>query len=1267
MKNRTSTALAAGSVALVLASVFAPPGAAAVAARQTAAERAAETVRTEKPPESPGPSVDPAERGRLLAGDYRTSADLSWTTDGDSTGLHVLVAEERTGYTWRTLATLSEPGFETDRWIGNVCFTASGRKAVAVYAPRAFTNDGRLFDRGGFTALIDVPSGRVRKLPLRSSLAYFNPGCGAGELSVITQAKGGDVPGDGAAATRLSVLDTGDGTLAPPVERPGQITSAVPVGTAIVAAGGNHLLRIERDGATTRLARTASTPFRLAADGGGGVVYMEYRGDVADVRRLAAPDPGRPAGLLASGPLSGVNVVAGTAGKVFLTGDLRLRKHLPTAVSQVGVPATAQLSTHGRLAILPGARPAIGGPEAPSEAWQRSMTLPAPGRPHALELAARVVPTGKDVTFAVTPGDGSAGSAASGGAAPRSTAAAAGVSTTPVDAEAYCGVPRNDARSQVYQPTPRQVEWAADQAVVGNLTMTRPSNWKQSGLPAWSPQGLFPPLALEGGGRVPVQVFLGIMSQESNLWQASGHVLPGVTGNPLIGNYYGRQVYNDNAGDDWVIRWAESDCGYGITQITDGMRKAGRERPCKDGYCEVALPATQQRAVALDYATNIAAGLRILQDKWNQTRRAGLIHSNGDPKWLENWFFAIWAYNSGFHPDAGDGSPWGVGWMNNPANPRYPANRAFFNKDPHDPAHPQHWPYPEKVIGFAAYSIATPDGPGFRPAWWVSELDREMAKPPVHAFCVPDKNTCDPSGSYVPNDPEVAGEPAGPCAHQNSVGQYDLQCWWHTSTQYHACGSGYCGNELHRFDTSYPEQPDGTNYPPDCSLAGLPSGAYVVDDVPASVPIVRPGCSRTWGDHGSFTLAFNPDGFNAYASKIDFHQLGAGFGGHFWFAHTRAAAGNSIFGVTGTWRPPSAVSGWTRLKVHIPSHGAHTQLADYVIDLGGGAGQRHRVVSQYWRKDMWVDLGVFNLRSGASVSLSNLTPREEGAGWDWDIAFDAMAFIPTGKPTVDYVALGDSYSAGEGNAPFDPVSDYTLGDRNSKCHRSTESAYARQISRTGSQSPIAADPTAAFAFLACSGAKFQHVTGSSYPSKGEPPQLAQGYLDEDTDLVTLSIGGNDAGFGLIINQCVLGLSCIDPAIEQRIDQLADDYYASYSTIHRAAPNARVIAVGYPHIFNPALRDPLSCLENLVISSTEADWINEMTSKLNTAAAGAVTRLRNEGVDIRFVDAVPAFKGHAVCDPTPYLNSLSLEDGKTFHPNVFGQALYADLVEQAMVG
>ncbi|MFI5903638.1 hypothetical protein [Streptomyces cyaneofuscatus] len=128
----------------------------------------------------------------VLGGDYRKSGDVAWTTSGDAQGFHVMTARESEGYAWKTTASLTEPGFDADQWIGNACVTASGDHAVVVYAPRTFTNDVRLMARGGFTAVVGLASGSVTKLPLMTSLSYYNPGCGADETAVLTQSMGED-------------------------------------------------------------------------------------------------------------------------------------------------------------------------------------------------------------------------------------------------------------------------------------------------------------------------------------------------------------------------------------------------------------------------------------------------------------------------------------------------------------------------------------------------------------------------------------------------------------------------------------------------------------------------------------------------------------------------------------------------------------------------------------------------------------------------------------------------------------------------------------------------------------------------------------------------------------------------------------------------------------------------------------------------------------------------------------------------------------------
>jgi Ig-like domain from next to BRCA1 gene/Transglycosylase SLT domain len=125
------------------------------------------------------------------------------------------------------------------------------------------------------------------------------------------------------------------------------------------------------------------------------------------------------------------------------------------------------------------------------------------------------------------------------------------------------------------------------------------------------------------------------------------------------------------------------DFGYGIMQITSGM-------PGAFGNVRGSIPPASQSSVASDYVFNIAYGAKMLVDKWNSTPRIG----NGDPSILENWYFALWAYN-------------GWGWVNNPNNPR-------FSRVGTPAQNPSTFPYQERVL----YLVQHPpsDGAG-NPRW----------------------------------------------------------------------------------------------------------------------------------------------------------------------------------------------------------------------------------------------------------------------------------------------------------------------------------------------------------------------------------------------------------------------------------------------------------------------------------------------------------------------------------------------------------------------
>lgn len=1208
--------------------------------------------------------------------------------------MHVLVGRARDRYRWHTVATLREPGFETDRWIGNACITGSGRRAVVVYAPRQFTNSPALFERGAFAAVVDLTSGSVTKLNVGASLAYYNPGCGAAENVVLAQR------GTGIGRTRLHWIDTEAAKITRRVELKENVSSAVPVGDRIVTATSPGLVAIDPDGVRSTFAMTHGLAFGVHPDAVGGVIFMEQHGSTGVVRRAHR---GRTAEL-GRGALDQIQTWAGSGGRVFFASRSRTTSRLPASVAKVAAGPRAELSATGAVAVLHRAvRPGERVVDAAASAQ---------GKPAVVRLRTMALSTRRYIEDTVRPVAAVEQSVVRVRAGSAETATA-GSPTDPVDSDRTCAVPRNDSRTQVYQPHWRQVEWAANLAVQRGLTFTRPANWKQSGLPAWSPQGMIEWVEIEGEGRVPAQIMLGILAQESNLWQASAHAVEGVPGNPLVGNFYGLD-YDRTSNDYFRIDWSRSDCGYGVAQVTDGMRLSSTTRG-----------ATEKRAIALDYATNVAAGLNILQKKWNQTRQAGIVINDGDPRWLENWFAALWAYNTGMNPGPKTGNTtgctpgptcadadgnWGLGYTNNPANADYPRNRAPFLELTYDDArHPQDWSYAEKVLGWAAHPIVKTElstgatSEGFKWAWWLTNEDRYRVKPPNDLFC------SDSGETNNHCDYDRAGEP---CTRT------DFHCWWHSPAAWKNC-SAQCGHESLRYEPGDPEPPAAQNYLPNCSTDTLPGNVMIIDDVPDSVPTMRPGCGHPFTNAGTFRLRFNPDSEGHYRGKVDFHQIGGGFAGHFWFAHTRQheTDATGLMRVDGTWTLNRELHGWARVMVHIPDHGAHTQQARYEVNLGNGT-TKPRVILQRTQRHEWVSLGAFNFAGTPSVKLSTVTKDGEGIE---DIAWDAIAFQPLpSKPRHQIVAMGDSYSSGEGasaDARFDyyqetdddgdKVRGYNPGDPNypwrfgNACHRSRH-AWSRQASMADkTDTPIGRradywDTSMDFHFIACSGAETENIlppgvknTFDQY-GKGkyrELSQLERGFLDDNTTLVTFSIGGNDARFGKILDFCAKTLYCPNNVYEDDGETLdfaeraliqgdvTDSVEVVVKQVHLAAPKAKIVLMAYPRLFDGA---PGSCMAG-AISENEVRWVHDMVDVLVESYRTMVNRLRSEGIPVTLSDPRAAFRGHGACaepneaehihaivtDKTQGENPDSAVSQQTMHPKITGNADYAGAFETTL--
>jgi lysophospholipase L1-like esterase len=220
-----------------------------------------------------------------------------------------------------------------------------------------------------------------------------------------------------------------------------------------------------------------------------------------------------------------------------------------------------------------------------------------------------------------------------------------------------------------------------------------------------------------------------------------------------------------------------------------------------------------------------------------------------------------------------------------------------------------------------------------------------------------------------------------------------------------------------------------------------------------------------------------------------------------------------------------------------------------------------------------------------------------------------------------YVDLGDSYASGVGTRTFYSES--------GSCKRSPE-AYGPKI---------AAARGYTLSFQACSGAKTTDVNAN---------QL--GTLSTSTALVSISIGGNDAGFSNVILNCALYYFTCGGAINEANSYIATKLGGvldtTYNNIRSRATTAHIVVIGYPHLFTDT---GSTCNANFLTGSNEKK-LNETGDKLD-----AVVKARAEAHGFTFVDPRSAFKAHEVCASEEWLNGQSNPLEESYHPNVKGQA------------
>ena len=240
-----------------------------------------------------------------------------------------------------------------------------------------------------------------------------------------------------------------------------------------------------------------------------------------------------------------------------------------------------------------------------------------------------------------------------------------------------------------------------------------------------------------------------------------------------------------------------------------------------------------------------------------------------------------------------------------------------------------------------------------------------------------------------------------------------------------------------------------------------------------------------------------------------------------------------------------------------------------------------------------------------------------------------LAAVPAqAADKTKYVALGDSYAAGQGAGPY-------LDD----CYRS-ENTY----------SELAADEKAIklVTNAACSGKTTQDVVNS---------QLKK--LNKSTELVTITAGGNNLRVGDIFAACSAAMMqaaaapLCDAAIAFAAGQisstkLAGDVTAMIKSVKAAAPNAKVVVTGYPYLYDPVAPGQTDPMSQFIYKATLlADGLNG-----SIAAAAWAT-------GAKYVDVRAAFAGHGINSAAPWinLNPSAPASPDNFHPNAKGYEAY----------
>ena len=320
----------------------------------------------------------------------------------------------------------------------------------------------------------------------------------------------------------------------------------------------------------------------------------------------------------------------------------------------------------------------------------------------------------------------------------------------------------------------------------------------------------------------------------------------------------------------------------------------------------------------------------------------------------------------------------------------------------------------------------------------------------------------------------------------------------------------------------------------------------------------------------------------------------------------------------------------------------------------------------------------------------------------------------SGGGRLSYLALGDSYSSGEGDTELNPQTndkyyldgtdkDGTDRSPREKCHVSSRSYpfYLASIMQVRDDMES----------VACSGAVIDDLSGEGeymgQEADGKPrlqvaanPESLQ--LDAISQyipgrvrqielvkqakprVITLTAGGNDAQFSTIISTCInvritkdwtptcyfadsdKGRTSLRNLITDRYEPLKQ----LYTSIHAASPESKIYVIGYPQFVNHTV-DNGRCAANVRLNKAERVMVNEAVGYMNRVIERAAT-----AAGVKYIDIENALQGHMLCDSKEnpgqvYVTGIALggtnEVQESYHPNDGGHIMITNAIKRAVGG